>query len=119
MIRQLILGYATAAILVTAVSAEAQSRKRYPPGYYQERERDWDNRRDARRAGLVTAIVVSGATKAAQDRRIEERYRDCLRGTYYDVECDRRRYYEESEARNRARRAGFVAGAVMREAVRN
>jgi hypothetical protein len=100
-------------------SASLATAKRYPPSYWEQRDRDMDNRRDARRAGLAAAVVASGASRAVQSDRIEERYRECMLATRYDEACDRQRLEQQLEARRNARRKGLVAGIVTREIVRD
>lgn len=104
--------------------AEAQVRRPYPGWQGDMRDRydryeDRRNRRQARRAGVAAAIVVSGVSQAARRDRIEERYEDCIRFDYYDVECDRQRYRDLERSRRQARRSGVVAGIVTREIVRD
>lgn len=92
--------------------------KRYPPGYWEQRDRDLQNRRDARRAGLAAAVITTGVSRAVQNDRIEQRYSECLLATGYDRLCDQRRFDEQLLARQRARRTGFVAGIATQGAVR-
>lgn len=114
--KRLVSSLVVLAIFSTAVPALA---KRYPPGYWEQRDRDQQNRRDARRAGVGAAIVASGVSRAIANDRIEQRYRECLMATGYSAACDQRRFEQEIEARQTARRKGLVAGIVTREIVRD
>ncbi len=113
---------AVAAVATLSVTpAEAQSRRPYPGWQEDAKDRyeDRRNRRKARRAGVAAAILVSGVGQAVRKDRIEERYQECLRFDYYDVECDRQRYRDLERSRRQARRSGIVAGIVTREIVRD
>jgi hypothetical protein len=109
----------TLAALAVLSSAAPALAKRYPPGYWDQRDRDEQNRRDARRAGLGAAVLASGVSRAVANDRIEQRYRECLMATGYNAECDQRRFEQQLEARQTARRKGLVAGIVTREIVRD
>ncbi len=113
---------AVAAVATLSITpAEAQSRRPYPGWQEDAKDRyeDRRNRRKARRAGVAAAIVVSGVGQAVRKDRIEERYQECIRFDYYDVECDRQRYRALEQSRRKARRSGIVAGIVTREIVRD
>jgi hypothetical protein len=119
--RAVLLSVVTAMIAVAATPAEAQSRRPYPGWQDDARDRyeDRKNRRQARRAGVAAAIVVSGVAKSVRRNEIEERYEECIRFDYYDVDCDRQRYRDLERSRKQARRSGLVAGIVTREIVRD
>jgi hypothetical protein len=66
-----------------------------------------DRRHDRRQA------VVAGAVRheIAEDRA-EARYRECMRGSQYDQECDRQRWQDEQEARRKGRRTAVAVGVL-------
>jgi hypothetical protein len=70
--------------------------------------RDYDSRQQERREAIVAGVVRH---EIASDRA-EEHYRECMRGSRYDTDCDRRRYEEEQEARRKGRRTAVVVGAL-------
>jgi hypothetical protein len=70
-------------------------------GYYDDRRHD---RRQAVVAGAVRHEIA--------EERAEARYRECMRGSRYDQECDRQRWYDEQEARRKGRRTA-VAVSVL------
>lgn len=120
MIRPAFLTAAGAAIawaaLVPADVAEARKDRHHSHDEWRDR---WENRRDARRAGIVAGVVASSVTRAATQERVEQRYADCVYATGYDYECERRRYYDERQARQDARRTGVVVGLTARAIVRD
>ena len=69
--------------------------------------RDYESRREIRREAIVAGVVRN---KVATERA-EERYRDCMRGSRYDENCDRRRWEDEQDARRKGRRAAIIVGA--------
>jgi hypothetical protein len=110
-----------ALIALSVVPAEAQSRRPYP-GWQQDvhdRYEDRKNRRKARRAGFVGGLIVSGVTREAENRKAEERYEECMRFDYYDVDCDRELSRDRRKARKKALRTGVVAGIITRDVVRD
>lgn len=66
--------------------------------------------REARRA----AIVAGAVREHRMDRKAEERYEDCRRGSGYDSDCERRRYEDERRAHNAARRTAIIVGSERR-----
>lgn len=66
-----------------------------------------DRRHDRRQA------VVAGAVRheIAEDRA-EARYRECMRGSRYDQDCDRQRWEDEQEARRKGRRTAIAVGVL-------
>lgn len=66
--------------------------------------------REARRA----AIVAGAVREHRLERRAEERYEDCRRGSGYDEYCERRRYEDERRAHIAARRTAIVVGSERR-----
>jgi hypothetical protein len=109
---------ATVLTLVLAGVSSPADAKRYPPGYWEQRDRDLQNRREARRAGLAAAVITTGVSRAVQNDRIERRYSECVMATGYDRVCDQRRFDEQLLARQRSRRRGVVAGIATHAAVR-
>ncbi|MFN8998031.1 MAG: hypothetical protein ACK5YQ_06235 [Betaproteobacteria bacterium] len=68
---------------------------------------DYDERRQDRREAIVAGAVRS---KYVNDR-VEERYRECMRGSRYDQDCDRQRWQGEQEAKKKGRRAAIIVGS--------
>lgn len=68
---------------------------------------DYDSRRQDRREAIVAGAIRN---KYATDRA-EERYRECMRGSRYDQDCDRQRWEDEQEAKKKGRRAAIIVGA--------
>ena len=68
---------------------------------------DYKSRREVRREAIVAGAVRN---KVATDRA-EDRYRDCVRGSGYDQDCDRQRWEDEQEARRKGRRTAIIVGA--------
>lgn len=64
-----------------------------------------DRRHDRRQAVLAGAV----RHEIAEDRA-EQRYRECIRGSGYDRECERQRWYDEQEARRKGRRTAVAVG---------
>lgn len=57
------------------------------------------------------AIVAGAVRKEVATERAENRYRDCVRGSGYDQNCDRQRWESEQEARRKGRRTAIIVGA--------
>lgn len=84
---------------------------------------DWDNRRDARRAGVIAGTVAAEVAAGAARANAREDYEECMelyaRDMAYDRYC-REQYYEDRAAgRRAARRTGVVVGLGVREIVRD
>lgn len=98
-------------------SADRYYRDRYYRGGYRGGyagdyiARDLDNRRDARRAAVVTGAVRAGIGEAAA----EHRYQECMYSSGYNYDCEAQRYRDEERARRAGRRTAVVAGAVVRD----
>lgn len=69
--------------------------------YYNDRRHD---RRQAVVAGAVRHEIAS--------ERAEQRYRECMRGSRYDEDCARQRWYDEQEARRKGRRTAVAVGVL-------
>lgn len=67
---------------------------------------DYNDRRHDRRQAVLAGAVRH---EIAEDRA-EARYRECMRGSRYDQECDRQRWYDEQEARRKGRRTAVAVG---------
>lgn len=114
-------------------ATEAQSKQR--KGWIDRLE----NRRDARRAGVVAGAVASGIAGSAARGKVGEKYENCMQDiavNYEDgarahdpqiaylaeraeYECEMQRYEARNGDRRAARRAGVVAGAVAYGIVRD
>lgn len=70
--------------------------------------RDYDDRRHDRRQAVVAGAVRH---EIAEDRA-EARYRECMRGSRYDQDCDRQRWEDEQEARRKGRRTAIAVGVL-------
>lgn len=72
---------------------------------------EYENRRDARRAGIVAGAVREGVAEAAT----EHRYQECMMTSGYDYACEQQRYRDEAHAHRAARRTAVVVGAAVRD----
>lgn len=106
-------------MVVSALPAHADGGRLDRTGFWRDRYDDYQNRRDARRAGLAAAIVVSGISRAVQQDQIAQRYSECMRNGRYDLYCDRQRFWEQQEARKRAKRRALMTGVIVRGIVRD
>jgi Ni/Co efflux regulator RcnB len=107
-------------LLASDADARRRDRDRYHGHHHGGWQNDWENRRDARRAGIIVGATTSAVAGAAASNRADQRYQECLYASgYYDYDCERRRHYDEQQARRNARRAGVTAGIITREIVRN
>ena len=96
-----VLTFSLAALAIGAGSIEsASARDFYGDRYY-------DNRRESRRQAIVAGAIRN---KIATDRA-EQNYRECMRESGYDRECDRQRWEDEQDARKKGRRAAIIVGA--------
>lgn len=110
------LWFSAAGILILLAFANpADARKRHND--------DWgdrlENRRDARRTGIVVGALTTAAVSASASNEAQQRYEECNLDTGYDEACARLRYEDERRARQSARRAGVLAGATARAIVRD
>jgi hypothetical protein len=100
---------ASAALLPRVADASRNS-------YWQEVRED---RRDARRAGVVAGAITYGVVRSAQREEVRDEEDDCIRDTGdYDY-CDRLADREERQDRRQARRTAVVLGATTRAIVRD
>lgn len=130
-----------ALLMVASVLLAAPAAARDRHGHHGHHDRgDWhdrmENRRDARRAGVVVGVVAAGVAQSAATQQANRRYEDCLQDSAYrnydprygsnpygygpDYQwCTQMRYEEERRAQREGRRAGVVAGAIAYGAVRD
>jgi hypothetical protein len=104
--------------LAATMPAEARKRDRYHDGWG-DRYDYWENRRDARRAGVVAGVVASGIARGAAAANADDHYAECMMNWGYDYECERRYYEERRDARRAGRAVGVTAGVITREIVRD
>lgn len=109
---------AALALLALAVfpMADAEARDRHGHSRWDEIRED---RRDARRAGVIAGAITYGVVRSANANEAEEHRDDCIRDTGDDDYCDRLAYREERQDRRDARRAAVMVGASTRAIVRN
>lgn len=88
-----------------------------------DRWEDWDNRRDARRAGVIAGTVAAEVAAGAARENAREDYEECMelyaRETRYDRYCREQYYLDRAQGRRAARRTGVVVGLGVREIVRD
>jgi hypothetical protein len=72
---------------------------------------EYDNRRDARRAGIVAGAVRTGIAEA----NTEHRYQECMQYSGYDYSCEQQRYRDEAHARRAGLRTAVIVGAAVRD----
>jgi hypothetical protein len=111
-------GSLQAAVLVLVAAAAlapgvAQARR---DGYWDEVRED---RRDARRAGVIAGAITYGVVRSAQQQDVREEEDDCIRDTGDYEYCDRLGDREERQDRSQARRTAVVIGATTRAVVRD
>jgi NAD(P)H-hydrate repair Nnr-like enzyme with NAD(P)H-hydrate dehydratase domain len=76
-------------------------------GIVESASADYKSHREVRRE----AIVAGAVRKEVATERAENRYRDCVRGSGYDQDCDRQRWEDEQQARKKGRRTAIIVGA--------
>lgn len=110
----------TVGLQMAASPASAGDRGRHQ---YNHRWDDWDNRRDARRAGIVAGTVAAGVVGSAGRANAREEYAECMREYASDMRYDRycrEEYHEDLRSgRRAARRTGVVVGLTTSEIVRH
>jgi Ni/Co efflux regulator RcnB len=115
------LGFATFA--GNALAKDRWDRDRDRRNRNHDRWEDWDNRRDARRAGAIAGTVAAGIAGAASSENAREEYDECMvyysYNDRYDRYCREQYYYDRAKSRRAARRAGVVVGLGVREIVRD
>ena len=88
-----------------------------------DRWEKWDNRRDARRAGIIAGTIATGIAKSASKENARDNYQECMtyysQDQYYDQYCREQYYQDMQDGRRAARRAGVVVGLTAREIVRD
>lgn len=101
------------AALVAGVGLASTATARHHNNRYGDERRwqsEYDNRRDARRAGIVAGAIRADVARA----NTEYRYQECMRNSGYDYDCEQRRYYDEQHAQNAGRRAAVIVAAERR-----
>lgn len=68
----------------------------------------YDDRRHDRRQ----AVVAGAVAHEIAEERAEAHYRECMRGSRYDQECEQQRWREEQEARRKGRRTAVAVGVL-------
>jgi hypothetical protein len=80
---------------------------------------NYENRRDARRAGAIAGAITYNVVRSNQNQRTYENREDCLQYTNdYDY-CTHQSYQDERENRRDARRTAVLVGATTRAIVRD
>ncbi len=117
-----------AAIGFTGFAADALAKDRWDRDRdrrhrHYDRWEDWDNRRDARRAGVIAGTVAAEVAAGAARQNAREDYEECMeyygRDYGYDRYCREQYYYDRAAGRRAARRTGVVVGLGVREIVRD
>lgn len=80
---------------------------------------NYDNRRDARRAGAIAGAITYNVVRSNQNQRAYENREDCMQYTNDYEYCDRQAYQEERDNRRDARRTAVIVGATTRAIVRD
>lgn len=119
---------ALAAIGFTGVAADALAKDRWDRDRdrrhrHHDRWEDWDNRRDARRAGVIAGTIAAEVAAGAARERAREDHEECMeyygRDLDYDRYCREQYYQDRAAGRRAARRTGVVVGLGVREIVRD
>src|SRR5690606_12785424 len=87
----LIVACTVVACLLSSMVSDAQAKKRHHDSWRDRIE----NRRDARRAGIVAGAVATVAVSASAGNKAQARYEECLAATGDDAGCRHDRYEEE------------------------
>jgi Ni/Co efflux regulator RcnB len=115
------LGFATFTADVSA--KDRWDRDRDERHRHHDRWEDWDNRRDARRAGVIAGSVAAGVAGSAARENARDDYEECMiyysYNDRYDRYCREQYYQDSASARRAARRTGVVVGLGVREIVRD
>ncbi|MEE4317449.1 MAG: hypothetical protein V2I74_10760 [Erythrobacter sp.] len=106
-----------------ALAKDRWDRERDKRHHHHDRWEDWDNRRDARRAGAIAGTAAAGVAGAVARDNARDDYRECMdhyRNDYrYERYC-REEYYRDQRAASRAaRRTGVIIGLGVEEIVRD
>jgi hypothetical protein len=125
----LLFGLAVLVLLGGALlSSEASARNNWDKSrdrkhHNHDRWENWENRRDARRAGIIAGTVASGIVRSSAHNNAKENYEECMtyyyQDQYYDQYCRDQYYQDMQSGRRAARRAGVVVGLGAREIVRD
>lgn len=119
---------AVAALGLTAAGSAVSAKDRWDRDRdrrhrHHDRWEDWDNRRDARRAGVIAGTIASGIAGSVARDQAKDNYEECMVYYSYDDRYDRycrEQYYDDrAAARRSARRTGVVVGLGVREIVRD
>lgn len=117
-----------AALGIALLSPQASARNNWDKNRdrkHQNHDRweNWDNRRDARRAGILAGTIATGIANSASKDNARENYQACMtyysQDQYYDQYCREQYYQDMQNGRRAARRAGVVVGLTTREIVRD
>ncbi len=110
---------AAACVMAVGATAPADARKRDRDYGWNNQYDRWENRRDARRAGVIAGAVASGIARSAAASNADEHCRECIVATGYDEACERRYCEERRDARRSGRAVGVTAVLITREIVRD
>lgn len=119
---------AIAAMSFTALAEGALAKDRWDRDRdrrhrHYDRWDDWDNRRGARRAGVIAGTVAAGIAGSAARENARDNYDECMTlysyNERYDRYCREQYYYDVAAARRAARRTGVVVGLGVMEIVRD
>ncbi|MDF0546569.1 hypothetical protein PX699_29890 [Sphingobium sp. H39-3-25] len=120
---------ALAALSFPAFAGQALAKDRWDHDHdhhhhhHHDRWEDWDNRRDARRAGVIAGTVAAGVAGSAARQNSREDYEECMvyyaYNDRYDRYCREDYYYDRASGRRAARRTGVVVGLGVEEMVRD
>ncbi len=116
-------GLSFTALVDTGLAKDRWDRDRDRRSRHYDRWEDWENRRDARRAGVIAGTVAAEVAAGAARANAREDYEECMAAyayaDRYDRYCREQYYYDRAEARRAGRRAGVVVGLGVREIVRD
>lgn len=116
-------GLSFAVLVDTTLAKDRWDRDRDRRSRHYDRWEDWENRRDARRAGVIAGTVTTGIAGSAARANAREDYEECMvyysYNDRYDRYCREQYYYDRAAGRRAARRTGVVVGLGVREIVRD
>ncbi|MEM1132093.1 MAG: hypothetical protein AAGH53_04085 [Pseudomonadota bacterium] len=122
-IAKTILVAAAACISFIAIADSVEAKRHHHNHRHHHHWNDWDNRRDARRAGIIAGAAAAGIARAAANDNARDHYRECMDyygfNRRYERYCREEYYRDQRHGRRAARRAGVVVGLGVREIVRD
>lgn len=106
-------------IALAVISSNALADKRQNNNNNNNWGDNYDNRRDARRAGAIAGVITYDVVRSNQNQRAYENREDCMQNINDYEYCDNQSYQDERDDRRDARRTAVIVGATTRAIVRD